>query len=314
MPDSAVTPGSPLTVQYRGSERRTIAEKYAVYPRPRFSNLGFRRGPRIGAPTELEVTVSNFSGLEGARLSWWSDCWINGIGSGQLPAAGRSGRISVSLDIRRYDPDLGPTEDLMAVSGRRCNLEASISRAPGQRFPTGLSLQLPQIQKYTIGNTWELHGWSTPSGRTFSARVAGPPGTCEPLSLGTAGSFRIGVVEHHDDISFQLRNGLVDLECEFTTSPRLRVKDGWRITEVAWKTSLSGHQWCHPVIEWVEWAPGRWGQDARLNPEYLDRVRTVARCVVDTRNPARNAHLFRAVLEKIVLIGPPHQGWRSAFR
>src|SRR5690606_24264364 len=126
--------------------------------------------------------------------------------------------------------------------------------------------------------------------------------------------FPIGVVEHNDDISFQLRNGLIDLECEFTTSPRLRLKDGWSITEVAWKTSLSGHQGCHPVVEWVEWAPARWGQDPRLHPEELDRVRSVPQRLVDPRDPARNARRFRAVLEKIVLIGPPHQAWRSAFR
>lgn len=313
VPESAVTRGSPLTVEYPGSRLTTLEESFRVYPRPKFSNLVFRGEPRIGLLTEMNVTVENFAGLENMDVYLHSDCWRLGRSrsGNQLPASPGTVNVPLSLSFRRGDPALGPTENQMALSGRRCALDVSIGGIE-PRLSTGLSIQFPTIAKYTIENTWELQNYSTPSGKTFKASVHGLPGACGPLSLGTAGSFPIGVVKHDNDISFQLRNGLMNLGCDFMTSPRLQVKDGWQITEIDWSVSQGNH--CLASISHVEWAPGHWGQGPPLNPEYLDRVKTAVHCVVDEQDRARNSHLFRAVLRKIVLVGPPGQSWRAAFR
>lgn len=313
VPESAVTRGGALTVQYPGSQVATLSENFRVHPRPKFSNLVFHQGPGIGAATEMEISIANFSGLEGSKLTWWSNCWSNGRGDSHMPANGGTPKIRLSVRLGLNDPALGPTEELTALSGRRCSLDVSIGHMR-ERVATGLSFQLPAVARYTIENTWELQGYSTPSGKNFKASVSGLPGACGPLSLGTAGSYPIGVVSFENDISFQLRNGLINLSCEFTTSPRLRVKDGWQITEVDWVTTSSPDYRCRADIEYVEFAPGLWGYRPPLNPEYLDRIKTVAACIVDTQDRARNSHLFRAVLRKIVLVGPPGQSWRAAFR
>lgn len=320
VPESAITAGSKLAVSYGSGPRKVLEDDYRVFPRPKFSNLRVTDRPRIGLPTTIETTVSNFGGLEGSDVVFSSpDCWTNGQRGVRFPRTNRPTTVRFLMTFRRSSGRMSETDRLLAVSGRKCGIAASI-RSAGGRIDTGLDVQLPRVARVTVSDTWDLQNFSTPSGRKFQATVAGPPGGCGPLSVGTAGSFQTGVVKWGSKLSFQLRNGIANTQCTFSTSPRLQTREGWVITEVDW--NIDRDQYCYPTRTEKEQSPGAWTHNEALNPtygpplnpEYLDRVRVVATCVVDRSDVARNDHLFRATLNRITLVGPPRQPWRMAFR
>lgn len=321
VPADAVTRGSPLAVSYGSGRKRVVKESYRVFPRPKFTNIKVLDGPWVGAETQIQMTVSNFAGLEGSNIVYSSrSCWTNGRNGQRLPRRNRATTIRFPITFKRSRGRESATDRLLAVSGRKCGIDASIRAAGNTRISTGQSVQLPRVAKVSISNTWDLQNFSTPSGKKFQARVSGAPGACGPLSVGSAGSFPTGVVKNGSDISFQLRNGLVNAECTFTTTPRLQTRKGWVITEVDW--SIRRDRFCYPSRTEKEQRPGSWTHNEALNPDYgpalnpgfLDRVRVVATCVSDRSDIARNDHLFRANLNRITLVGPPRQPWQMAFR
>lgn len=129
--------------------------------------------------------------------------------------------------------------------------------------------------------------------------------------MGTAGSFSVGIVKYGKDVSFQLRNGLINSSCRFETTPRLKLRPGWVLTEV--DRNIEKDMYCYPSINHTEFSPGHWGFDPPLNPKYLNRIRIDAICVVDSKDRANNKHLFRGTLREVILVGPYGQPWTMAF-
>lgn len=313
VPEAAVTEASALTYRFGSGQPVTIASSYRVFPRPRFSNPVMRVGPRIGLPTEMDITVSNYAGLENTVFAIGCADWSFGAGGYRLPASGSTGivRIKATFDMQQQGGTPGPTDRWLQMSGRTCEMTARFDRENfgGPAVPTGISIQFPTVARYVIENTWDLHNYKSPSGGMFRGRAdaRGNVGGCGPVSVGTAGTFPIGVVNHNNDLSFKVRNGVTENTCDFSAGPGLRVKPGWVITEVEWshRVPMEGStSVCHP-------SQGIY--NFRHNPEHLEQEEFWVRCYV--HDPiTRNQHEFRRILERVVLIGPPGQTWQAAFR
>jgi hypothetical protein len=311
VPEAAVTEASALTYRFGSGPPATIASSYRVFPRPKFSNPVMRVGPRIGLPTEMDVTVSNYAGLENTEFSIGCVDWDFGVGNYRLPAGGSTGTVRIQATFRLSSVvtgTLSPTDRWLQLSGRKCDMTAKFSREIGRGLPTGISIQFPTITRYVIENTWDLHDYKSPSGGMFRGRAdARKIGGCGPVSIGTAGTFPIGVVNHNNDLSFKVRNGVTENTCDFSAGPGLRIKPGWVITEVNWsyRVPMKGTaSICHP-------SQGIY--NFRHNPEHLEQEEFWVTCyVVDP--VAQNEHEFRRVLERVILIGPPGQTWQTAFR
>ena len=317
VPASAVTNGSPLIVRYKGGQSKTLESNYRVYRRPTITGMRVLEGPYIGVPSRIQLTISNYQGLEGQPVTLKSSqCWTLGTTGPKLPSRGRTGTVTFPITFSPRGnvaslPGSTTTQRLLALSRKRCPLELSLSRPISASIPTGKSVVLPRVWARTISKTWDLTTHTTPSGKKFKGTATSPLGICGPVSVGTAGTFPVGVVKHNHDLSFQLRNGLVNSSCRFQTTPRLKLKPGWVLTNVDWK--FEKDTFCHPGTIHTEFSPGRWGFEPPLNPKYLDRIKINATCVVDSKNRAKNSHVFRGTLRAVTLVGPYGQPWTMAF-
>jgi hypothetical protein len=243
-------------------------------------------------------------------------CW-SGSKKLSLPASGSRATLTFIMTFRPSGsvselPGNTPTERLTALSNKTCSLEVSLW--PLGSIATGTSVKLPRVAAQTISRTWNLKNFTTPSGKKLNGS-ASPPGICSPLSIGKAGTFQIGVVKYNHDLSFQIRNAPVNVSCRYETSPRMEVKQGWVITEVDWH--LSGDNVCRlggGNILHFEWSPGHWGAGDSHDATHLYPVRLEGTCTVNTRDRARNNHVFRATLRKITLVGPLGLPWHLAFK
>ncbi len=317
VPATAVTTGSPLIVRYQGGQLTTLESNYRVFPRPTVTGMRILEGPWIGVPSRIELTISNFQGLEGQPVNLKSsECWTLGTRGPKFPSRGGTANVVFPVTFRPGGdvaslPGSTTTERLVALSNKTCPLELSMSQPVSVSLPTGKTVKLPRVWTKTISKTWDLTTHTTPSGKKFRADATIPLGICGPLSVGTAGSFPVGIVKYNNDVSFQLRNGLINSSCRFETKPRLKLRPGWVLTDVDWK--IEKDTYCYPGIIHTEFNPGQWGYDPPLNPKYLDRIRVEATCVVASNDRANNKHLFRGTLREVTLVGPYGQPWTMAF-
>jgi len=324
VPRHAGTAVKPFMVRHKSGRWKTLKADYQVIARPQVTSVQVLEGPWIGVPSSIQVTLANLPvPLRNSHVALGSSaCWTQGGGT-TLPASGSTATLVFPITFRPSGslaqiPGDTPTARLAALSGKSCLLELLL-RPPGHlmswgKMSTGSSVTLPQVSVHTILQTWDLVDFTTPSGKKFGAS-ANPPVVCSPLSVGKSGSFPIGVVKYNKDLSFQIRNAALPISCSYKTFPQMEVKQGWIITEVEW--NFSGNEICHlggAMIPHFEWSPGHWGAGDSHNTTELFPIKVDGACDVDGSHRLNNKHVFRAILKKITLIGPPQQTWQSAFK
>ena len=174
-------------------------------------------------------------------------------------------------------------------------------------------IRLPVLQTYTITHTWDLLSFTTPSGKKLSASASKGALPCELASVGTAGMFTTGVVNDNGDLSFQLRNGLVQEDCVFQTSTALVVKPDWFVKKVDWQ--ITSDSICNAFNRETA-IQARSGQTVTFffDSTAIFQVKFEATCMPDERDRTKNGHLYKARLAGIELVGPPGQKWQDAFK
>lgn len=140
--------------------------------------------------------------------------------------------------------DRNTAGNLVALSGKTCPLKLDFYPSGGI-IPTGKFITLSSVALHTIANTKDLLAFTTPSGKTLTASATGSCGS--PLSIGSAGTFNVGVVNANNDISFHICNGVFSADCIFQTAPSLTVRKGWTIMADNWKGDSDGAIYLEPV-------------------------------------------------------------------
>jgi hypothetical protein len=198
---------------------------------------------------------------------------------------------------------------MLDAAGRRCAARiVPYGHRQGPALDAG-AVQLPAVATYTIEKTRLLLEETTSSGKRLQASASRGGLPCQLASVGTAGTFATGVVIEGDDLTFQLRNGALTEQCEFRTSPRLEVRGDWAVKEVVWdidETSLCrGDEFGLDAGN----AQVSFFADGRA----VFPVRFQAWCNVNRDDLPRNSHVYKARLERVVLVGPPDRNWKDAF-
>jgi hypothetical protein len=267
-------------------------------------------GPFLGfevtsaRPTKIEAELSNFDPQADRmfRPSLWAPgCFPNGL----FPSSEPGGNpYKVKWDF----PFFG-----IENSGKRCPMEIHPYREGMAQPIAAGEIRLPSLETYTITHTWDLLNFTTPSGKKLTASASKGPLPCELASVGTAGTFATGVVNDNGDLSFQLRNGLLQEDCRFETSTALEVKQGWFVKKVDWQFTSDSH--CNAFNRQFATQAGS-GQTVTFffDQTAVFKVKFEATCVPDESHREKNSHLYKARLASIELVGPPGQKWQDAFK
>lgn len=321
IPDNLVTSGSPLVVWYGiNGPKRTLNPAFKVLKKARvtsfqlkspatidFDQVG-RRSTRIEIElADFDPTVETFS-----RPSLWS---LGCLPAGQTIATGRGPSEEDVLPSKRvvgnpsrfvYDFNFIGAE----LSGRRCAMEIRPYGSNQAPVPAG-EVTLPTVATYVISNTADLLNFTSPSGTRITATASKGVLPCQLASVGTAGTFATGVVMEGNDLSFQLRNGLLREDCEFQTSNGLAVKDGWFLKAVDWQ--FTRDSLCTANEFGYQFSSGSLVTFFR-DSTAIFKVRFQATCMPDSKNSTQNSHLYKARLASVQLIGPAGQQWQDAFK
>lgn len=300
---------------------QVLEPSFKVYERPTVLAMRVLDGPWVGFPeTILDVTVGTYRGLEGKEVGLMSrDCWISSARMTTMPVSGLSGTIRMSIlftprgIVSELPAGSDPTGNLVALSGRSCQLELYLGLVG--RIATGKVLTLPAVSSISLATTKELLAFTTPSGKRLRATATGNCGG--PLSVGSAGTFAVGVLSSGTDVKFHIRNGIFPSDCHFETTPSLTVKKGWVITEASWNLNTDNDALNHCRLSFgaVHFQLGinSYGADSPHDERTLRALRTSGTCVPDEKDPLRNNHFLSLGLSKLTLVGPVGRSWRDAF-
>jgi hypothetical protein len=277
---------------------------------PRLVSFRVTDGPFLGfdvlsaRPTKIEAELADFDPQADKmfRPSLWAPgCFPNGLGPTSEPG-GNPYKV-------KWDFPFNGIEN----SGKRCPMEIHPYRE-GMAPPIAAGeIRLPSLETYTITHTWDLLNFTTSSGKRLQASASKGPLPCELGSVGTAGTFSTGVVNDNGDLSFQLRNGLLQEDCSFQTSTALVVKAGWFVKKVDWQITSDSH--CNAFNR----ETATQASSGRTVTFFFDstavfQVKFDATCMPDERDRTKNSHLYKARLARIELVGPPGQKWQDAFK
>lgn len=206
-----------------------------------------------------------------------------------------------------------PMGNLVVLSGRSCQLELYLGFVG--RIATGKVLTLPAVSSTSLATTKELLAFTTPSGKQLRATATGNCGG--PLSVGSAGTFAVGVLSSGTDVKFHIRNGIFRSDCHFETTPSLTVRKGWVITEALWNLDRDNDpvDQCRLSFGAVHFQLGinSYGTDSPHDERTLRALRTSGTCVPDEKDPLRNNHFLSLGLSKLTLVGPVGRSWQDAF-
>jgi hypothetical protein len=287
----------------------------AVKPRapglqqPRLVSIRVTDGPFLGfgissdRPTKIEAELADFDPT--AERLFRPSLFAPGCHAGGLMPTSEPGGTPYKV---RWDFTFSGIEN----SGKRCAIEIHPYGSRTLPLPAG-EIQLPRLETYTITKTWDLLSFTTPSGKKLLASGSKGPLPCELGSIGTAGTFATGVVNDNGDLSFQLRNGLLQEDCSFQTSTALAVKQGWLVRKVDWQFTSDSH--CNAFNrEFGIQASSGQTVTFFFDPTAIFQVRFDATCKPDETDRTKNNHLYKAKLSRIELVGPPGQTWRDAFK
>ncbi len=304
-----------------GTVNQVLEPSFKVYERPTVLAMRVLDGPWVGFPaTVLDVTLGTYRGLEGKEVGLMSrDCWVDSTRMTQMPASGPSDTIRMTI---RFTPSGSVSElpagsdltgNLVALSGRTCQLELYLGLIG--RIPTGKVLSLPAVASTSISSTRELLAFTTPSGKRLRVTATGHCGG--PLSVGSAGTFPVGVLSSSSDITFHIRNGIFPTMCDFVMTPSLTVKKGWVISEALWNLDRDSDPLNHCRLSFgavhFEVLANSYGADAPHDERTLRAMRTTGTCAPDQKDSLKNNHFLSLSLGKVTLVGPAGQSWRDAF-
>ena len=277
---------------------------------PRLVSFRVTDGPFLGfeittaRPTKIEAELADFDPQ--ADKMFRPSLWAPGCRAGGLFPSSEPGGNPYKV---RWDFAFAGIEN----SGKRCPMEIHPYRE-GMAPPIAAGeIQLPTLETYTITHTWDLLNFTTPSGKKLTASASKGPLPCELGSVGTAGTFSTGVVNDNGDLSFQLRNGLLQEDCSFQTSTALVVKPGWFVKKVDWQ--IMSDALCNAFNrEFGTQASSGQTVTSFFDSTAVFQVRFDATCMPDERDRTKNSHLYKARLSRIELVGPPGQKWQDAFK
>lgn len=320
VPPTAVSGPSPLTVQYGSNGPvRTLSLTFKLLKKARVASFRVIGAPTIhlrdnDPSTTLEVELADFDAFADLRNRpvLFSPC-IPDVGFNIPQEFGNApNRFVYRVNFRGIE-----------MSGKRCALEIRPYGSFGDvhpGVPVG-AVQLPSLSRYTISNTWELQNYTTSSGKRWMATASKGHLPCQLGSVGTAGNFPTGVVNDGGDLSFQVRNGLLEETCEFKTSMALEVKDGWAVEGVDW--GFTRDQFCSSIDPYgapvfrefaIQMPSGSRVNSGFSTQDMMYAVLFQATCKPDGNDAANNRHLYKARLENVRLIGPAGQRWQDAFK
>jgi hypothetical protein len=309
VPENVGPQVGPLTVRYGiNGPRRTLDPSYKVLKKPRVASFRIVDGPHlelasaVNRPTKIEIGLLDFDPtVDTSRRPTLAapEC---------KPGASYGAASEVGGNPYRLQWDFHFTGS--ELSGRRCAMEIHPYGGSRPAIPAG-EVALPSVSTYTVSNTWDLVNFTTPSGRKFTASGGKGALPCQLGSVGTAGTFATGVVNDGGDLSFQLRNGLLQEECRFETSIPLEVKTGWIVKSVGWQ--FTRDSLCSAAEFAVQTSSG--STVTFFNDQTaVFKVRFDASCRPSGTDPARNSHVYKAKLESVQLVGPAGMTWQDAFK
>ncbi len=277
--------------------------------RPRVVSFKVTDGPYLkpsswrGRSTKIEIELADYS--PPADRFFHPTLWAPGCVSGGAYPSSEPGGVPYRL---RYDVDFVGVDN----SGKRCaveihpnGLDATPSLAAGE-------VRLPALETYTLGDTWDLLDFRTPSGKKLAATASKGVLPCQLGSVGTAGTFATGIVKEGGDLTFQLRNGLLDEACTFTTGPALLVRDDWAVKSVQW--DFTEDALCRAADKLATQASSGRTVTFFFDESAVFAVTFDALCKPNPADPPRNDHVFKARLASIKVVGPAGKTGRDAFK
>jgi hypothetical protein len=277
---------------------------------PRVVSFRVTDGPYVdfsfdrGKATKIEIEIANFTPPTDDR-NYSPALFAPGCQNGGLGPSSQPGGTPFKM---RWNYSFIGIEN----AGKTCSLELQLFY--GSPRITAGTIVLPRLQTYTITSTGDLLNFTTASGARLSASaLKGGTIPCELGSLGTAGAFSTGVVIEGGALTFQLRNGLLQEDCQFETNHALVVKPEWAVSAVNWQFTTDSR--CSDFN-------GRFGIQASSGQTVTSlsdesavfRVIFQATCMPDANDPAKNSHLYKAKLASVQLVGPPGLRWQDAFK
>ncbi len=315
IPANAPIGAGPLVVWYGSNgTRKTLSTTFKVLKRPQVTALRVITTPRIAfiagqnRDVTIELDVADFdpSVVRGDFLPslWSSNCIPNGFS-----AVGQG--VQTMTPGTPYKMRFGYTFLGIELSGHHCSMQLKPYFDAGSVMVQAGEVVLPTYTANTITSTWDLTQLTTASGKKMSASSHNGPAPCELASVGKQGTFSTGVVNDGGALSFQLRNGLLQENCEFLTSTGLQVKDDWFVKTVDWQFTRDSN--C-TATEFGTQLPS--GQTVSFfgDSQSIFAVRFQATCVPEPADLTNNRHLYKARLASVVLIGPAGQDWHNAFK
>jgi hypothetical protein len=252
--------------------------------------------------TIFEATLENYDPAQSHGFG--PSLWADGCRNGGLVATSQPGGSPYRV---RWEFGFSGREN----SGRTCVMQIQ-AYVDSPKIAVG-SVTLPTLQTYTISSTADLLGFTTPSGVHVAASASKGILPCELGSVGTAGTFSTGVVTEAGDLTFQLRNGVLQEDCEFKTSNALVVKPEWAVTSVNWQFTTDANcsdgnsRFATQAIS---------GQTVTFffDEGAIFKVDFQVTCRPDSKDSLRNSHLYKARLADVQLVGPPGHRWQDAFK
>jgi hypothetical protein len=257
-----------------------------------------------GTDTTIEAELADFD--PAAEPAYRPALWSTGCGTttGQFPKSEPGG---TPYKVRWSFPFIG-----VENSGKTCTMQVQ-AYSTSAKLAAG-TLTLPSLQTYTVTSTADLLNLTTSSGVHLSASAnKGGVIPCELGSVGTAGAFSTGVVVDAGRLTFQLRNGLFEEDCQFNTSAALVVKPEWSVKAVTWQFVTDSHCSDGNARFGVQPSSGQF-VTFYSDETAIFRVRFEVACRPDSADATRNNHLYKATLASFQLVGPPGARWQDAFK
>ena len=303
----------PLTVWYGSNgTKKTLSTTFKVLKQPHVTALVLLSPAQIAFSTDgnhathIEVDLTDFDATAdpaGSRPSLWTtNCNPNSTPSGLMTQSETAGSpYKVKFDYTFFG---------IEQSGRHCSMQIQPYFQADLKIQAG-EVVMPVYATYNIANTWDLTQFTTASGKKMSASGHNGPLPCELGSAGKQGAIATGVVNDGGDLSFQLRNGLFQENCEFLTASELTVKDDWFVKSVDWQFTRDAN--CG-AMEFATQIPS--GQTVTFfsDTRSIFAIRFDATCMPDAADLTNNRHLYKAKLGSVVLNGPAGQDWHNAFK
>lgn len=294
-----------------GIPRPTLPKLGGTLAGPRVVSFRVTDGPYLrpstsrGKDTKIEIELADFEPPAGALMQ--PSLWAGACSTSGLFATSTPGGSPYKL---RWDYSFSGVEN----SGKTCAMELRFNGGTGLRLAAG-TLTLPTLQTYTISTTADLLNLTTSSGVRVSASATKNnlilP--CELASVGTAGTFATGVVNEGGDLTFQLRNGLLQENCVFATNNPLLVKADWSVKAATWQFTTDANCSDGNARFAIQASSGQ-TVTFFFDETAIFKVRFEVSCRPDSTDLPRNNHLYKARLAEVQLVGPAGQRWQDAFK